>query len=101
AREAERGQGAHEARRQRRNSAGGVPGRAAHRRRDLDPVTDTLTALIFYGFVALLVLLRFDAKRFGAADYDDEDANDWRGRARPPSWVRVFHRAGAGTSVVE
>ena len=29
---------------------------------------DTLTALIFYGFVALLVLLRFDAKRFGAAD---------------------------------
>ena len=49
-------------------------------------MTDTLTALIFYGFVALLVLLRFDAKRFGAADYDDEDANDWRTWLRRLSW---------------
>jgi CAAX prenyl protease-like protein len=49
-------------------------------------VTDTLQALIFYGFVALLILLRFDAKRFGAADYDDEDANDWRSWLRRLSW---------------
>jgi len=47
---------------------------------------DTLQALIFYGFVALLVLLRFDARRFGAADWDDEDANDWRAWARRLSW---------------
>ena len=47
---------------------------------------DTLQALIFYGFVALLILLRFDAKRFGAADYDDEDANDWRSWVRRLSW---------------
>ena len=47
---------------------------------------DTLQALIFYGFVALLLLLRFDAKRFGAADWDDEDANGWRAWARRLSW---------------
>ena len=57
---------------------------------------DTLTALIFYGFVALLILLRFDAKRFGAADWDDEDANDWRAWARRLIVVHVRARPRAG-----
>ena len=43
---------------------------------------ETLEALIFYGFVGLLILLRFDAQRFGAAEYDDEDATGWR------DWLR-------------
>jgi hypothetical protein len=30
--------------------------------------------LIFYAFVALIVVLRFDARRFSAAEHDDEDA---------------------------
>jgi hypothetical protein len=30
--------------------------------------------LIFYAFVGLLVVLRFDARRFSAAEHDDEDA---------------------------
>lgn len=55
---------------------------------------DTLTALIFYGFVALLILLRFDSKRFGAADYDDEDANDWR------SWLRRLSWYGFATALI-
>jgi hypothetical protein len=79
---------------------------------------DTLTALIFYGFVALLVLLRFDARRFGAADWDDEDANDWRSWVRRLSWygfaialivvIYLMHplplsvlRLQAGTSLLE
>jgi hypothetical protein len=49
-------------------------------------VADTLQALIFYGFVGLLVLLRFDARRFGAADHDDEDANSWRDWIRRLTW---------------
>jgi hypothetical protein len=35
-----------------------------------------LRDLIFYAFVGLLVLLRFDARRFSAAEHDDEDAPD-------------------------
>jgi hypothetical protein len=35
-----------------------------------------LRDLIFYAFVALLVLLRFDAPRFSAAEHDDEDEPD-------------------------
>jgi hypothetical protein len=49
-------------------------------------MADTLQALIFYGFVGLLVLLRFDARRFGAADFDDEDANGFRDWVRRLSW---------------
>jgi hypothetical protein len=52
-------------------------------------VTATLEALIFYGFVGLLLLLRFDARRFGAADHDDEDANGWRDWLRRLSWYVV------------
>lgn len=47
---------------------------------------EALRALIFYGFVGLLVLLRFDAQRFGAAEYDDEDATGWRDWLLRLSW---------------
>jgi hypothetical protein len=49
-------------------------------------VEEALRALIFYGFVGLLVLLRFDAQRFGAAEYDDEDATGWRDWLLRLSW---------------
>lgn len=35
---------------------------------------DLLLDLIFYAFVGLLIVLRFDARRFSAAEHDDEDA---------------------------
>jgi hypothetical protein len=37
-------------------------------------VSFTLENLIILAIVGLLLLLRFDAARFGAADYDDEDS---------------------------
>src|SRR4051794_32993058 len=37
-------------------------------------MTLTLETLIILALVGLLVLLRFDASRFGAADYDDEES---------------------------
>src|SRR6478672_3667704 len=37
-------------------------------------MTLTLENLIILATVGLLVLLRFDAARFGAADYDDEES---------------------------
>lgn len=43
-----------------------------------------LETLILLAFVGLLLLLRFDAQRFGAAEYDDEEAPGWR------IWVRRF-----------
>ena len=47
----------------------------------------TLESLILLATAALLVLLRFDARRFGAADYDDEEApGGWRTWARRLSW---------------
>jgi hypothetical protein len=43
--------------------------------------------LIFYAFAGLLVVLRFDARRFSAAEHDDEDApGGWRLWARRLSW---------------
>ena len=33
-----------------------------------------LETLILLAIVGLLILLRFDARRFGAADYDDEES---------------------------
>ena len=43
--------------------------------------------LILLAMVALLILLRFDARRFGAADYDDEEApGGWRTWARKLTW---------------
>jgi len=44
---------------------------------------DTLRFLIVIALVGLLLLLRFDAHRFGTAEYDDETAN---GGVRP--WLR-------------
>ncbi len=41
---------------------------------------DTLRVLVAFGFMWLLVLLRLEAERFGAAEYDDED----RDGRRPP-----------------
>jgi hypothetical protein len=43
-------------------------------------MAELLQSLILYGFVGMLLLLRFDAPRFGAADADDEEATglrDW------------------------
>ena len=37
-------------------------------------MSDLLSTLVLLGAVGLLLLLRLDARRFGAAEYDDEDA---------------------------
>jgi membrane protease YdiL (CAAX protease family) len=48
---------------------------------------DALAGLIFFAVVGLLILLRFDAPRFGAAEYDDEEApGGWRTWLRRLSW---------------
>ena len=48
---------------------------------------DPIQFLILLATVALLILLRFDARRFGAADYDDEGApGGWRTWARKLTW---------------
>jgi hypothetical protein len=40
--------------------------------------------------LGLLIVLRFDARRFGAADFDDEeDINDWRGWATRLTWYAL------------
>lgn len=50
-------------------------------------MTETLQTLIVYAFVGMLLLLRFDAQRFGAADWDDEEApGGWRTWVRRLSW---------------
>jgi membrane protease YdiL (CAAX protease family) len=49
----------------------------------LDHVPDTLRILMVLGLTMLLVILRFDAERFNAAEYDDIDR--W---GRPPSLLR-------------
>ena len=45
-----------------------------------------LETLVFLAFVGLLLLLRFDARRFDAAEYDDEEAGGWRTWLRRISW---------------
>jgi hypothetical protein len=51
---------------------------------------DLLRDLIFYAFVGLLVLLRFDARRFSAAEHDDEDApGGLRMWSRRMSWYAL------------
>lgn len=46
-----------------------------------------LRDLIFYAFAGMLVFLRFDARRFSAAEHDDEDApGGWRLWLRRLSW---------------
>jgi membrane protease YdiL (CAAX protease family) len=49
----------------------------------LDKVPDTLRVLMVLGLALLLVILRFDAERFNAAEYDDIDR--W---GRKPSLLR-------------
>jgi len=50
-------------------------------------MSGTLETLILLAVVGLLVLLRFDARRFGAADFDDEEApGGWRTWLRRGSW---------------
>jgi membrane protease YdiL (CAAX protease family) len=49
----------------------------------LDKVPDTLRVLMALGLTLLLVILRFDAERFNAAEYDDIDR--W---GRSPSLIR-------------
>src|SRR3954468_6062815 len=49
----------------------------------VDSVPDQLRMLIVLGLTLLLVILRFDAERFNAAEYDDIDR--W---GRPPSLLR-------------
>jgi hypothetical protein len=47
----------------------------------------TIESLILLAVVGLLILLRFDARRFGAAEYDDEEApGGWRTWLRRLSW---------------
>lgn len=46
----------------------------------------TIESLILLAVVGLLIVLRFDARRFGAAEYDDEEAPGWQTWARRLSW---------------
>ncbi|MGI8703966.1 MAG: CPBP family glutamic-type intramembrane protease [Candidatus Limnocylindrales bacterium] len=51
------------------------------------PFADQIGPLVVLAFTGLLVLLRFDAPRFGAAEYDDEEAEGgWRIGARRFTW---------------
>ncbi|HET7677172.1 MAG TPA: CPBP family intramembrane glutamic endopeptidase [Candidatus Limnocylindrales bacterium] len=51
---------------------------------------DALRVLVVVAFVGLLVLLRLDAARFGAAEYDDETApGGWRNAARRGAWYAL------------
>jgi membrane protease YdiL (CAAX protease family) len=50
-------------------------------------VEDTIRFLVFIAFAGLLLLLRFDARRFGTAEYDDESApGGWRVGVRRLTW---------------
>ncbi len=50
-------------------------------------MTLSLDNLMTLAALGLLIVLRFDARRFGAADFDDErDVNDWRGWASRLTW---------------
>ncbi len=56
---------------------------------------ETLRFLIFIAFVGLLLLLRFDAPRFGTAEYDDETAG---GGIR--TWLRRLAWYGLGAVLI-
>jgi len=60
---------------------------------DLSAVPDPLRILVAIGLTGLLVILRFDAERFSAAEYDDVDR--W---GRPPSLFRrlAWYTIGLG-----
>lgn len=63
----------------------------------LDDVPDALRVLMVVGLALLLVILRFDAERFNAAEYDDIDR--W---GRPPSLLRrlAWYALGIGGILV-
>ena len=49
-----------------------------------------LPNLVFLALAGLLVLVRFDAQRFGAAEYDDEDSKGgWRDDLRRLTWYAL------------
>ena len=51
---------------------------------------DQLRTLLAVAFTGLLILLRFDAARFGAAEYDDEAApGGWRNGLRRSTWYAL------------
>jgi hypothetical protein len=51
---------------------------------------DQLRSVVVVAFTGLLILLRFDAYRFGAAEYDDEAApGGWRNAARRFTWYLI------------
>lgn len=57
---------------------------------------DTLRVLVAFGFTLLLVMLRLEAERFGAAEYDDEDRDGRRpALRRRAAWYLI----GAGGAV--
>jgi len=56
-------------------------------------VPDQLRMLIVLGLTLLLVILRFDAERFNAAEYDDIDR--W---GRPPSLLRRLRGTCSGSA---
>lgn len=63
----------------------------------LDDIPDSLRVLMVLGLALLLVILRFDAERFNAAEYDDIDR--W---GRPPSLLRrlAWYMLGVGGVLV-
>jgi hypothetical protein len=53
-------------------------------------MAETLQYLVFLAFVFLLLLLRKDARRFGTAEYDDENESaGWRGWLRRLTWYAL------------
>ncbi len=53
-------------------------------------MTFSFENLMVLAALGLLIVLRFDARRFGAADFDDEeDVNDWRGWASRLTWYAL------------
>ena len=51
---------------------------------------EELRTLVVLALIGLLILLRFDAYRFGAAEYDDETApGGWRNGARRFTWYTI------------
>ncbi|CAN5848201.1 hypothetical protein BH24CHL6_BH24CHL6_11170 [soil metagenome] len=56
---------------------------------------ETLLTLILLAFVGLLLLLRLDTRRFGAAEHDDEEAP-----GSPAVWLRRLSWYGFGIALV-
>jgi len=64
-------------------------------------VENDLRVLIVVAFTGLLIILRLDAARFGAAEYDDDAAGrGWRAGASRLGWYAVGLAIAAGVFVV-